>query len=154
MHGFFDHLVVIEFQPGQAVDIEPGGLGAHEIVVEHGFGKVGDGIKANGDRLVHEPVLPAVAQTGELEPPRLIEFAYLGTIRITEGFELLKKEVVDTGALADDARGGLAQCLGAEDIAAGKTPAVDEPVTDQQQFELLIVIAEGCAVDGHMGDIV
>lgn len=154
MHSFFDHRVVIEFQPGQAVDIEPGGFGTDKIGVQHGFGEIGDRIEAYRDGLIDEPALFAVTQASELEPPRLVKFADLGTIRIAEGFKLLQEEIIDAGAFADDPRSGLSKGLCPKDIAAGKTPAIDEPIADQQQFKLLIVITEDGAVDGDVGYII
>lgn len=153
MHGFFDHRVVIEFQFWQALDIEPGGFGADEIGVQHGFGEIGDRIETYGDGLIDEPALFTVTQAGELEPSGFVESADLGTIRIAEGLELLQEEIIDAGSFADNARSGLSKGLCPKDIAARKTPATDEPVADQQQFELLIVIPEDGAVDGDMGYI-
>ena len=120
---FPDHLIVVESQLRQPVEIEPrAGLG-HQVRLRNRLRKIRDGIETDRDGLVKEPVVPLDPYSGGFKPFLLVEFIESQPGRVTEGLELLQEEVVDPRPLPDIPAGRLNQLFRPPDIASRQAPA-------------------------------
>src|SRR5579859_4762477 len=68
------HLIMVELQLWQPVEVEPrAGIG-HQVWLRNRKRKIRDGVETDRDRLVKEPVIPLDPYSGGFKPFLLVEF--------------------------------------------------------------------------------